>query len=124
MTVEEPGVSGGERMTLSFRAVIEEGDQQVSCEEILGSGSVLDHAALGPANSTSLSHAAGAESQPSVAHPIGLTRGEHVHARVLCVVHEVVDRVSSRSRAGVGTHRAVELRVRLPRGVGDEVAGG
>ncbi len=45
LTVEEPGVSAGvERIILSLREPPQESDQQVSGEEILGSGSERDPA--------------------------------------------------------------------------------
>src|SRR5690606_4470518 len=65
----------------------------------------------------------GAVLLPHPGHALGLAAGELAHAGVLGVVHEVVDRVAPRPRAGVLPGRAALGRVRLGGGVVDLVAG-
>src|SRR3954470_21601821 len=65
----------------------------------------------------------GAVRRPHRADPGALARRELVVARVVRVVHVVVDRVQTRQRAGVPAGRAATARAALGRSVGDLVVG-
>ena len=68
-----------------------------------------------------LSGASGPVQQPGVLHSLGLSGGELREARVVRVVHVVVDRVESGGRAGIPAGLATERGGLLGGRIGDEV---
>src|SRR5687768_9985228 len=102
---EWPTPAVGEREGEAARLCAPEGSSGTALDAAPGSG------AASSIEASTIRLFAGSESGPCGLHPIDLSRGEHEHAGILGVVHEVEDRVETRLRsagARVPAHRAKE----------------